>query len=136
MTGVDDMIAWLREQLDADEQAAQRAGACYPVWTYDRETFTVSNAGWPIAARKDRDGRSPLNDVDGTHIARHDPAHELNVVTAHRRIVDEYAATRRLLALTEGVAEDHKTLRYRQFTVQVLAAGYADRPGYRQEWRP
>jgi hypothetical protein len=70
------------------------------------------------------------------HIVRWDPARVLREVEAKRRILDEYAAVKRLLELTDENADDRKELRYRAFVVRLLAAPFSDRPGYRQEWAP
>ncbi len=127
----DDLITWLLTQLDADERVALRAGADQPTWSYDRETFTVSSGGgWSIAARKADGG--PINDVDGEHIARHDPARVLAEVDAKRRILDaimEQFHPDDILNGAQGTAEP-------PWLSRVLALPYADRPGYREEWRP
>ncbi|MFG3709516.1 DUF6221 family protein [Micromonospora sp. NPDC047730] len=125
-----DLVTWLRQQLDEDEYAAKRAGADHPSWSYDRETFAISSSAYSIAARK-ADG-SPLNDVDGEHIARHDPARVLAEVDAKRRIIAEYeryAAERRRAMGGWDTRELSPIL-------AALALPYADRPGYRVEWQP
>jgi hypothetical protein len=61
------------------------------------------------------------------HIARHDPARVLAEVVAKRRILDLF---------TPPVSEwGSETLRLYGLA-QLLALPYADRPGYREEWRP
>jgi hypothetical protein len=132
----DELIVWLRVQLDTDEQTARRAGANDPTWAYDRETFTVSTrGGWSIAARKD-DG-SPINDVDGEHIAEHDPARVLRQVAAFRAILDEHPP------LSNGACDrcDEGAFSYERKiwpcpTVRALASVYSRRPGYQPEWAP
>lgn len=57
------------------------------------------------------------------HIARNDPAHVLAVCKAHREIIDEaWLAT----------DSDYDIL----WAAKTLALAYADRPGYRKEWKP
>lgn len=73
------------------------------------------------------------------HIARHDPARVLAEVEAKRAIVDhaEYWFTT-LRQTPEGWTVETCTA-YRmamEWTLRRLAAPYADRPGYQQEWRP
>jgi hypothetical protein len=128
---MDELITWLRAQLDDDERVARRAGWNHPEWTYDREMFTVASDAWVIAARKDRSG-SPINDVDGEHIARWDPARVLAEVDAKRRILDMWA--------------DAQSAEFPDYwggyatalddVVRQLALPCADRPGFRAEWRP
>lgn len=82
-----DWIERLRTAIDEDERIAQRAGADEPSWIYHRETFTVASASYPIAGYKGRNG-PPINDVDGEHMALHDPARVLRQVAAHRKILE------------------------------------------------
>ncbi|MGC4769241.1 DUF6221 family protein [Micromonospora sp. DT44] len=122
----DELVTWLRAQLDKDERVAKRAGVHHPSWAYDRETFTVSSdGGWSIAARKD-DG-SPINDVDGEHITNHDPARALAEVDAKRRTLDRCVHYLRYEDYGGPLAEE---------VLALLALPYAGRPGYRREWAP
>lgn len=89
---VDDLITKLRAKLDEIERIAQRAAGVESDWAYDRETFHVASASYSIAARK-ADG-SPINDVDGEHIALHDPKAALEMVSALREILELHAAVR------------------------------------------
>jgi hypothetical protein len=155
-----DLITWLRAQLDEDERVARRAGWDFPAWSYDRETFTVSSGAGPIAGHGQIG--SPLNDVDGEHIARHDPARVLADVQAKRRILDEHAVStkaetgwtgevvgKRTWGETGRVLYScricdfggrHEDAEYHSkpgcLTVRLLALPYADRLGYLEEWRP
>jgi hypothetical protein len=63
-----------------------------------------------------------LEDEYAEHIARWDPARVLAEVNAKRRILDEAV---RLMSYDGEF----------QF-LELLALPYADRPGYREEWRP
>lgn len=82
---VADLLERLKGALDETERIARRAAAFEPDWTYDRETFTVTSVTYSIAARK-ADG-TPINDVDGEHIALNDPASVLRQVAAHRKLM-------------------------------------------------
>ncbi|WP_203911231.1 DUF6221 family protein [Rhizocola hellebori] len=82
----DTLIDKLKAALDEDERIALRAAGFSPTWSYDRETFTIDSAEGSVAARKA--GGSPINDVDGEHIARHDPARALRQVAAHRKLLE------------------------------------------------
>ena len=61
----------------------------------------------------------------GAHIARHDPARIVRDVEAKRRILDGVPCTDYL--------GDASVCRR---TLKLLALPYADRPGFRDEWRP
>ncbi len=102
---MDDLVTWLRAQLDDDERVAQSA-------------YYWSPTGWfdvPDSARE--------------HLDRWDPARVLAEVDAKRRILD-------------GMIDDDGFLRGNIASgtawpvIVLLAAAYADRPGYREEWRP
>lgn len=129
----DDLTAWLRVQLDEDERVARRAGGIDDLdWIYDRETFhVVSGRGQSIAARKPEG--NPINDVDGEHIARHDPARVLAEVAAKRRIVAHIAIVTLspvpIPTVPPELVEDYNRL------LRLLAQPYAGRPGWREEWR-
>ncbi|WBB73251.1 DUF6221 family protein [Micromonospora sp. WMMD1128] len=111
----DDLVTWLRAQLDDDERAAR---AWLPL-------------GNPTAA-------------DREHIARHDPARVLAEVDAKRRIIDEHEpypqpqrmATGEILACSTCGSVDDSPVEWPCPTVRLLALPYADRAGYRDEWRP
>jgi hypothetical protein len=124
MTGMDDdLVTWLTAQLDADERAA---GAASPgPWGYNpTQEFRMPGSGplefvkggvepdfHGIAATGPAD--DPQSMADATHIARHDPTHVRHDVKAKRKIIERY--------------RDSELIR-------LLAAGYRDRPGYREEW--
>ena len=114
MTGMDDLVTWLRAQLDEDERYAREARP--GPWTADGGMVYVNH---------------PTDEVvnyteSAEHIARWDPARVLREVEAKRKIIDELE---RCGPTTDG----HAGLR---FAVQCLALPYADRSGYRDEWRP
>lgn len=84
-------------------------------------------------------GESGPTDV---HIARHDPAHVLAVCDAHRRIVElaDDASTDRgtvILEFCVGSAEIEEAWATDPgaLILKALATAYADRPGFREEWR-
>jgi hypothetical protein len=121
-----DLVEFLRARLDEDKWAARNAAADHPSWTYDPEQFAVYTDGYPIASHRFGD---PLAEVDGVHIARHDPARVLREVEAKRRLISE------ILAECEGAGFDHRRGIYGK-VLRSLAAPYADHPDYREEWRP
>jgi hypothetical protein len=130
-----DLVTWLRAQLDADERVAREA-ACAP-WTADipravhvdasaiaanpawRKLGYVATVGW---------------EADRQHIARWDPARALAEIDADRRILDAYESDNNR-DLYGGCGDDceWKALGW---IIRVRATVYADREGYRDEWRP
>jgi hypothetical protein len=112
-----DLVAFLRAQLDADEQAA-RAAANLQV---DPEN------GWGIDGRAVTPHIAVVHeDQARRHITRHDPARVLAEVEAKRRIIAEFE---RCGPTTQGCSG-------LRFAVEALALPFADREGYRQEWAP
>jgi hypothetical protein len=124
MTGMDnEMVAWLKAQLDEDERAAG-AGSPGP-WGYNpTHEFRMPGSGplefvgagteadfHGIAATGPAD--DPQSMADAGHIARHDPTHVLHDIETKRKIIERY-----------GDSD----------VVRLLTAGYRDRPGYRAEW--
>jgi hypothetical protein len=108
----DDLITWLRAQLDEDERVAR---AWLPL-------------GNPTAA-------------DREHIARHDPARVLAEVDAKRRILDEHKTYDVHSGFGCGICAFNgwdKVIEPEGWctTVRLLALPYADRLGYRSEWAP
>lgn len=124
MSGVIDMnelIDWLRVQLDEDERVARSA-----IVEHEGE------ASWAI--RDNRvlwlavmDSCDPATMPPGMadHIARHDPGH----------VLAEIAAKRRIIGNCEEVLNGTGWPRLAQITLRLLTAPYAERDGYRQNWR-
>lgn len=126
---MNDLVAWLRAQLDEDERLAP-FGA--PAWSVTGRRNVADDNGDTVAMAADR--------AEADHIARWDPARVLREVEAKRRIIELHP----LVTYTDEepgyrqILNDH-TCPGRQApctTLRLLALPYADRPGYRQEWAP
>jgi hypothetical protein len=157
---VDDLVRWLRTQLDADEETA-RAATPGPWWhnpgkqwlgpeafeKYDLrqgEEFVGYGGPHPFTGAVCSTG--PASDPqamrDAAFIAAHDPARVLRDITARRRTLHQHkAATERM----ERAMQDKDPEAYRRASTMEVAfravirndaAVYRDRPGYREEWRP
>lgn len=144
---MDDLVTWLRVQLDEDEQTARDAKGEAPtetgVWTLvdNREhragahIKVVDPLGYEVTENWEVNSR-PWDTLP--HIARHDPARVLREVEAKRRILDEIVPLiDQMDAQIEsewgsGLGPTGESDRL----VKLLALPYADRPGYREEWRP
>jgi hypothetical protein len=140
---MDELVVWLRAQLDEDERAARAAGAV--AWQWEHGYGGMCNDRTCPYGELATD-RHVLMEVHGfdvvqddrqvaTHIARHHPA----------RILVEVEAKRQLLRIHRRYApEDDQAclgcaggiMWVRCPVVRLLALPYADRPGYREEWRP
>ena len=164
----DELVEWLRAQLDEDQwwarEASRRYGSESPVagvhWHWecgehgqemsldpaldetltcpvDEDCFqaslrsveefpTASVGPLPVFAVPYAD-EQPVTSAG--HIVRHDPARVLAEVAAKRRIVDGLADADPYSGYITATFTAEDALR-------LLALPYADRPGYREEWRP
>lgn len=149
---MDELVRWLGEQLDQDERIAQAATLGPWVQSGIGEYGWTVDFGRPGAGVETEDSEQGLADAD--FIAAHNPA----------RVLRELGAKRQTLALYTGALEEREALRARmrkvidsdpnEFrrlhaqesdlietarrlapVVRLLALPYADRPGYRKEWR-
>jgi hypothetical protein len=103
---MDDLVTWLRAQLDDDERVARQMMAEPGGFYIEAETADVNIM------------------TVGAHVYRWTPKRVLAEVDAKRRILDE------IIELHEREG------RYTEGFLAALALPYADRPGYLQEWRP
>lgn len=117
----DDLVTWLRAQLDEDERVAQ--AAIPGPWVADGDE--VLHDGDQVV----------LSGHSTEHVARHDPV----------RVLAEMEAKRELIAVYEEAAEYYDKIDRRapageahglRTALKHLALPYADREGYREEWRP
>jgi hypothetical protein len=147
---VDDLVQWLGQQLDEDERIAraarprpgdQTAGewVAYPhrpTSPTDDPSRNVHLVGsrepdgreWVVAETGQAD-RAP---TVAEFIAAHDPARVLREIDAKRKIIAEHDVYSRPL----GERMDCQSYDFPCTTLRLLALPYADRPGYREEWRP
>jgi hypothetical protein len=142
---VSDLVEFLLARIAEDEQAARQARGSR--WTYDRESFAVlvedGDHGWTVATKHrnvvngEHDG---LYDVDGEHIARHDPARVLREVEAKRRIVEECQSVLTAPVIVRppapGMGGDPAALAFHLAlaTQLQLAQPYADHPHFHPSW--
>ncbi|MGW3135928.1 DUF6221 family protein [Streptomyces sp. NPDC001139] len=142
---MDELVGWLCEQLDEDERIARAAG-------HERVAPTPWHGeSWDDAVL-DGDGLVDANgngiavvkgELVRAHIAEWDPARVLREIEAKRQLLDEHQDVNdgwcgtcvdgRWGYPTHGGSSPQ---RYPCRTLRLLALPYADRPGYRDEWRP
>lgn len=134
---MDDLVQWLRVQLDEDERIAREAGGL--AWSRPEDPGdpaairdskgerVVCDEGWPSEGQE-------------VHIAEWDPARVLREVDAKRRILRALENAEVSLRNTVPRREPHELMtgatNSLRAIVRTLAAVYADRPGYREDWRP
>lgn len=137
MTGVDELLTWLRQQLDEDERMARAAA-----------DLAKTADWWASAEGRVHDANAPgcrnllggeyawsLDDI-GAHIARWDPARVLAKVKADRRILEIHhhiECKHDNYGPSGDCAECGNE--YPCETVHLLAQAYAGQPGWREEWR-
>lgn len=140
----DELAAWLTQIWDEDQALAERLAEDQRSWTW------TPDAAYPHYRGEVREiFLQACNTEDpqfiqyeaGEHIARHDPATVLARIAADREILaladeasgldsqvdGEFRLGRRDLAVEPYVGD---------LILRQLAAPHADRPGYREEWKP
>ncbi|WP_171110615.1 MULTISPECIES: DUF6221 family protein [unclassified Streptomyces] len=115
----EDLARWLGEQLDTDERTARAAEG------HISELLSWLEISLPAVER---------------HIETHEPARVLREIEAKRQILRGLESAEVALRNTEPGREPHELMtgatNSQRAIVRTLAAVYADRPGYREEWRP
>ncbi|MGW2594782.1 DUF6221 family protein [Streptomyces sp. NPDC001515] len=126
-----DLVQFLHDRLDDDEQTARRAISGQVDWEEGwgaerseghRHTTIVPHVGMIHEA------------VQAQHIARHDPARVLAEVEAKRQIVRAHAKWCEGRCEAKYPEGSFDAAHY--WSLKALAAVYADHPEYRPEWRP
>lgn len=129
---MDDLVQFLRAQLDEDERIARAAGGL--AW------FRPEHPGDPAAIRDSEQERVVCDEgwpSEGqtVHIAEWDPARVLREIDAKRRLLDDLLPdleqADRSIECEWGHSED-----LAQRMLRLLALSYAGTPGYREEWAP
>lgn len=133
---MDDLVTWLRAQLDEDEEEARDFNFCE--WTADGDAVTAPAIAGP------RDGTRIIGEgmpfALAEWVARHDPARVLREVEAKRRILDLHRRGESDECVVCDVgAQSCGCLGWGDYpcaTLRLLALPHANRPGYRDEWAP
>ncbi|KAB2976017.1 hypothetical protein F8R89_30895 [Streptomyces sp. SS1-1] len=140
---MDELVRWLGEQLDVDAArstaAAEELGAD---WYYD-DGFVLARREDDMVATGSQDF---LERERGEHVATHDPARVLREIDAKRQILeihhviggweDEDGQDIGLGCNECGYSAEYSDRGGWCDTVRLLALPYADRPGFREKWRP
>jgi hypothetical protein len=143
---IPDLVPWLSAQIDEDERVAKAATP--GPWATD-DPWLSDVVGSLVDRRRVADCSVGMGYRDGSlgdaaHIACHDPLRVLAEVEAKRRLVEAIVNLKRgktvrtFRTATGGPgtwnSRDHED--QRPALLRLLALPYADRPGYREEWRP
>jgi len=155
---MDELVTWLRAQLDADERVMQRvlrfsregyAQGAYESWVAERKVNNLEPPYYDYqSVRTERTATRPVElvrlDLDlGGYLADHiawfgSPARVIADVAAKRAILDRYDDAR-----SRAEDDEYPTIEalqqireYEDFVIPNLAVAYADRPGWREAWRP
>lgn len=152
----DDLVTWLRAQLDEDERVAREAHDENPgPWRLeDDEPYPdVRDASGGTVVTVES-GFNPPGRASEVHIARNHPTRVLAEVESKRRILDLHRlSTERIVqSAFDPDTGDRRPVEWNVEcaicgwagddpasgcdTLRLLALPYADRDGYRQEWRP
>lgn len=155
---MDDLVQWLGAQLDEDERIA-RAATAGPWSRMGQRVLDPSPPSDRLGVGMAVGHAAASADFNETadHIAAWDPARVLREIDAKRRLLDLHGLVHRdVYWLAEDGEEEtdeipvcghcvprHSYLPHHSKvpegvcdTVRLLALSYADRPGYREEWRP
>lgn len=123
---MDELITWLRAQLDEDERVARATLATgHGSWHLDGHGGIRGADGIGIVG-----GSAHMAPADVAHIARWDPARVLGKIAAERAILDLHHET----AEHECDACNERQYGFPCPTVRLLAQPYAGRDGWRAEW--
>jgi hypothetical protein len=141
MTDTDDLVKWLRPQIDVDANWAYAASARERVegseWRWDKHAV-FANGGDHIAD-------AIRSTAVAGHIAHHDPARVRREVEAKRLLLGMWEDAERRRHLSEGVYEgrdqdeqesDVAVADALDGVIRALALPYADQPGYQEAWKP
>jgi uncharacterized protein DUF6221 len=135
---MDELVRWLGEQLDADERIARavedRSAPFDGQWIADGNSAVRTLNGHVLFYRHDS-GPLKLGLVD--HVVAHDPSRVLRETAAKRQLLDDYVSAQEIVdATAHPDMYDVGRAQGLEEAVRRRAEAYADRPGFKEEWRP
>jgi hypothetical protein len=137
VSGVDELVAFLRAALDRDEQVAMGAQAAAPgQWrrTDEGALWSTDTGGNGYFATGPWD--TGIGDQISEHMLHWDPARVLAEVKAKRQLLDLHSPGRSYredeLPVCGSCRKDRV---YPCRVVRLLAQPYAGQPGWREEWQ-
>lgn len=144
---MDELITWLRAQLDEDERVAR--GATAGPWRYDptkhhrrpgtsifeEGVFTGPPGAEAVCIAVTGETDDTQSMADAEHIARWDPARVLAEIAAKRAILDSITSRLDHREPDGGWEDaDAETDGMASGTLHLLAQPYAGHEGWREEW--
>lgn len=131
---MNELVEWLRTQLDEDAARAQRMiDAVWPQVVHVMPTADTGDAPQGSVSAAPGVPKRYQRMWDGGAFEHGWVVHESAVEVWSRQLGEqslrEVAAKRAIVDLLEDPIEADQAAR-------LLASAYADRPGYREEWRP
>jgi hypothetical protein len=140
MTGMDDLVQWLRAQLDEDERIVRGADDSLGKMNLDWEYQPDDDLGGKVVSARGADLICDVTTGVGKHVAEYNPRRVLGEIDAKRRmlssyetLVSEFNSSGPAMVAYDRLTGSVSALRH---AVELLALPYVDRPGYREEWRP
>ncbi|MFF1298120.1 MULTISPECIES: DUF6221 family protein [unclassified Streptomyces] len=150
---MEDLVQWLGSQLDEDERIAKAAPS--GPWTVDSAGSVVDadggrvipSVGGALNGRTSRWPEGPAVD----HILRQEPGRALSEIDAKRKLLVLHRPVRRTDFTTSDGSPAGTLVVCHEcdanstdadwpdspcWTLRLLAVPYADRPGYKEDWRP
>ncbi len=161
---MDDLVQWLRAQLDADEAAAEAClplhlrvgrfrGAQIPRWRITKSgTGIIDEDGGTLRAQQ-------IFPAEADHVIRHDPARVLRDIDAKRRLLAEVLSEPHFMSVDDhwntcpaivdedgvpvcldesrapGPCDCGRDARVAR-RLRLFVLPFADRPGFQEAWRP
>ncbi|MFB6771126.1 DUF6221 family protein [Streptomyces sp. NPDC056337] len=126
---MDELVQWLRAQLEEDERIA--IAPTQATWASKEWTFSVADGDPHVdLGTVHLDQVSSVNEPEMRHIAEHDPARVLRETAATWVLLTQYET------LKDGMPDDMTGVVALETSIRAKAAVYAHRPAYRDEWRP
>jgi hypothetical protein len=150
----DDIMQWLGEQLAEDERVARAAsdGPWRPYTGPEKKWQTKGDLMHPVHTWDHMTGDPVIMTAtwaDSQHIATHDPERVLREIDANRRRLERHTPQPMLGRDSDENDPSTYVLGCPTCQLDVVSEGdwpceeardmlvsYADRPGYREEWRP
>jgi hypothetical protein len=140
---MDDLVRWLTAQLDADEETARATDKTLAQRNLQWAAEPVNDAfSRVLTARGYVVGTGEFNPEDSAHIAEWDPARVLREIDTKRQLLDEHQDVNDGSCGTcvDGewgypIHGGSSPQRFPCRTLRLLALPYADRPGFREEWK-
>lgn len=137
----DDLVTWLRAQLDEDERAALRATAGpwrrgeEGEWDDEEAVLARRDDARPTCVAALGDFGDAQSAFDAEHITRWDPPSALVEVDTKRRILEAHEPYQSESQPGPACWTCGPGRPYPCLTVRLLTLPYAGRDGYREEWR-